>query len=47
MVHSLKNGGFQNTIHTRTIGAGEMPAREPGAKSAGENRYRNQLAAGA
>ena len=40
MMNSLKNVGFQNTIKTRTIGAGEMQLREPGSKSAGENRYR-------
>ena len=46
MVHSLKNTGLQNTIKTRTIAPGEMPPREPGSKSAGENRYRGQLSGG-
>lgn len=32
--------GYQNTLKTRTIIAGELPLREPGAKSASENRYR-------
>jgi len=33
-------------MKTRTIATGEMPLREPGSKSAGENRYRNQLSNG-
>jgi len=42
MMNSLKNTGYQHNMKTRTIVAGEMPLREPGAKSAGENRYRGQ-----
>ena len=36
--------GYQNTIKTNTIIPGNLPSREPGSKSAGENRYRNQAA---